>query len=398
MRERAAVCASYSQGGALAASTGGSPLRIDTTTWQSRNHDSRPSGISAIVIHSCEGAPPGNEQASSLPWLCSPNSGVSSHYYVTREGAIFQLVPDGRRAWHAGTSVLDGVADVNDFSLGVELEHRVGSAPYPPTQLDALAWLLNDKRDTYQIPLSRIVSHRAVARPSGRKGDPSDWPEPAFRAWVAALAKTDPAPHYTEQSPILARGIQPDAATVRAWIPVTGSAPQAAEIGDAYTSVCEAGRVEVALAVAQMLHETARRASFWAQYPRNNPAGIGVNGQTRPASDARPAPHDLWHLDAQAGVWRMGCAFTSWGYRGIRAQVGRLLAYTLSTEAQMTAQQSDLIDYALSVRALPDDARGSAQTIKQLGRAHNPSGFGWADPGDQYGRALARLANDLRGS
>lgn len=371
-------------------------MQIDARTHRSPNHSPRPGAISAIVVHHGAGT-----RTSDLGWLCNPDSGVSTHYYVCRDGTIYQLVSDNRTAWHAGKATI-----TNEQSIGVETEHTtdpdlpIQHTDWPSAQLDALTWLLNDKRDMYQIPLSRIVSHRAIALPAGRKSDPAHAPlapEPAFRAWVAALAKTDPAPHYTEQSPILARGIQPDAATVRAWIPVTGSAPQAAEIGDAYHAVCEAGRVEVTLAVAQMLHETARRSSFWAQYPRNNPAGIGVNGQTRPASDARPAPHDLWHLDAQAGVWRMGCAFTSWGYRGIRAQVGRLLAYTLSADAQMTPAQADLIDYALSVRALPDDARGSAQTIKQLGRAHNPSGFGWADPGDQYGRALARLANDLRG-
>ena len=59
---------------------------IDVTRYSSPNFDQRSTPITYVVIHSCEGHPLGNEQASSIPWLCNPAAKVSSHYYVTREG------------------------------------------------------------------------------------------------------------------------------------------------------------------------------------------------------------------------------------------------------------------------------------------------------------------------
>lgn len=172
--------------------------QIDAITHHSPNHSARPSGaiVSCIVVHSCEGSPPGNEEQSSIPWLCDPASKVSSHFYITRAGIIYQLVATDREAWHAGDSTLDGVPNVNAFSVGIELEHHAGSPPYPKAQLDALTWLCADHL-MVQYPAitpARVVSHRAVAVPAGRKSDPTDWDEAAFRAWADSLgASTLPA-------------------------------------------------------------------------------------------------------------------------------------------------------------------------------------------------------------
>ena len=40
--------------------------------------------------------------AQALAWLCDPASEVSSHYFVWEDGRVVQLVPEDRRAWHAG--------------------------------------------------------------------------------------------------------------------------------------------------------------------------------------------------------------------------------------------------------------------------------------------------------
>jgi len=89
--------------------------------------DSRPSPeIDAVVIHyiSALDRDPGNpfELASILKIFC--DLAVSSHYLILRDGRIFRLVPDDKRAWHCGGSVMpgpDGRTGVNDFSLGIEL-------------------------------------------------------------------------------------------------------------------------------------------------------------------------------------------------------------------------------------------------------------------------------------
>jgi N-acetyl-anhydromuramyl-L-alanine amidase AmpD len=50
--------------------------------------------------------------------------GVSAHYMIQRDGAIYQLVPEEKKAWHAGGSIMpepDNRKGVNDFSIGIEL-------------------------------------------------------------------------------------------------------------------------------------------------------------------------------------------------------------------------------------------------------------------------------------
>ncbi len=90
-------------------------LAIDRATWRSPNFDAGRTIVPAgILIHSDEGT-----RESSLPWLCNPASQVSCHYYVCRDGAIFQLVDDARRAWHAGVANYAGLADWNQ-ALGIE--------------------------------------------------------------------------------------------------------------------------------------------------------------------------------------------------------------------------------------------------------------------------------------
>ena len=69
-----------------------------------------------IVIHytgdnSCEGA---------LSWLCSRKSGVSAHLVIDKSGVIYQLVPFGIQAWHAGRSAYNRENQVNGFSIGIE--------------------------------------------------------------------------------------------------------------------------------------------------------------------------------------------------------------------------------------------------------------------------------------
>jgi hypothetical protein len=165
---------------------------IDTTSYHSSNSDPRTTAINCLVLHHGAGT-----RKSDLATLCSASSRVSAHYYVCRDGTIYQLVPDSRVAWHAGVSALNGRTDCNEFSLGIETEHTTDpkAGPvhhdWPQAQLASLAWLCQIKMAQYGIPTNRIVSHRAVALPIGRKTDPHDpplGPEPAFRAWADSLA------------------------------------------------------------------------------------------------------------------------------------------------------------------------------------------------------------------
>jgi hypothetical protein len=162
-------------------------VQIDSASWRSPNYDRHNDGSPVLItpagllLHSSEGT-----QASDLPWLCSSRSLVSSTYYINRAGAIYQLVADNHRAWHAGVSSYDGLVDWN-LAIGIELEHRAGQGAYPPAQLAALEQLCRAKIAQYGILRERIAAHRWVAQPPGRKLDPSDWSDADLRRWIARL-------------------------------------------------------------------------------------------------------------------------------------------------------------------------------------------------------------------
>lgn len=133
----------------------------------SPNHNARPAGVrpDLILIHGTAG----RSDAGDLSWLCAPESEVSYHYLIGRDGAVYRLVDDERRAWHAGRSAWEGRADCNDYAIGIGLSND-GAEPYTAAQYAALGELVRDIRSRFDIPLRRIVGHHHVS--PGRKTDP----------------------------------------------------------------------------------------------------------------------------------------------------------------------------------------------------------------------------------
>jgi AmpD protein len=102
---------------------------------------------------------------------------VSAHLLIRRDGEIVQFVPLHLRAWHAGESSCEGRPQVNDFSIGIELEGS-DHQPFTDRQYQQLGELTRVIREHYPaITPQRIVGHADVA--PGRKTDPGpyfDWP------------------------------------------------------------------------------------------------------------------------------------------------------------------------------------------------------------------------------
>lgn len=124
---------------------------------------------------------------------------VSAHYLIGRDGAIYQLVAEDQRAWHAGDSFWAGENDVNSRSIGVELDNN-GASPFAQPEIDSLLRLLADITTRLQIPRTDIVGHADVA--PTRKDDPGvwfPWSELAahdFGLWYDAGALPDPPPVF----------------------------------------------------------------------------------------------------------------------------------------------------------------------------------------------------------
>ena len=145
----------------------------------SPNFDARRAPPDMVVLH-YTGMATGEE---ALARLRDPAAKVSAHWLVEEDGRVFRLVPEERRAWHAGVSVWKGERDVNAASIGVEIVnpgHDHGYRDFPPAQMLAVAALLDGVRERWTIPDARILAHSDVA--PGRKIDPGErfpW------AWLA---------------------------------------------------------------------------------------------------------------------------------------------------------------------------------------------------------------------
>jgi N-acetylmuramoyl-L-alanine amidase len=148
----------------------------------SPNHDSRGDVIAGtpridmLVLH-YTGMQSGQ---AALDRLCDPEARVSSHYVVAEDGAIWRLVPEERRAWHAGVSYWLGETVLNTVSIGIEIVnpgHEWGYCPFPEAQMQAAEALCRDIVQRRAIPAHRIVGHSDIA--PTRKSDPGelfDWP------------------------------------------------------------------------------------------------------------------------------------------------------------------------------------------------------------------------------
>jgi N-acetylmuramoyl-L-alanine amidase len=157
----------------------------------SPNFDQRRGPPDMIVLHYTGMA----TAQAALDRLCDPVAKVSAHYLIEEDGGLHQLVPEERRAWHAGVSFWKGERDINAVSIGVELVnpgHDLGYPDFPDAQVEALIGLLDAVRARWTIPNARILGHSDVA--PERKIDPGEkfpWRRLALDGhglWVEAAA------------------------------------------------------------------------------------------------------------------------------------------------------------------------------------------------------------------
>jgi N-acetylmuramoyl-L-alanine amidase len=146
----------------------------------SPNHDARTSRIDILLLHYTGMT----TEEEALARLVDPDAKVSSHYFVYEDGRIVQMVPEARRAWHAGASSWKGETDINSRSIGIEIAnpgHEFGYRDFPDAQIKAVIALCRDIVARHAIAPARVLAHSDVA--PTRKNDPGErfpW------AWLAA--------------------------------------------------------------------------------------------------------------------------------------------------------------------------------------------------------------------
>jgi N-acetylmuramoyl-L-alanine amidase len=111
----------------------------------------------------------------ALARLCDAEAKVSAHFLIHKKGTLYQLVDPAYCAWHAGVSSWQGETDINNRSIGIELDnfgHTFGLEPFSSPQINTLVDLLDHLTKTYAIPPHRVVGHSDVA--PLRKSDPGE--------------------------------------------------------------------------------------------------------------------------------------------------------------------------------------------------------------------------------
>jgi N-acetylmuramoyl-L-alanine amidase len=166
----------------------------------SPNQDERARGtrIDILLLHYTGMA----TTAAAVARLRDPSAKVSSHYVVDDEGKILQLVPEARRAWHAGLSSWEGVSDINSRAIGIEVGnpgHDFGYPDFPEPQIEAVIALSGDIVARHRIRADRVLAHSDVA--PQRKLDPGEkfpWERlhrAGIGAWVEPASITESAAH-----------------------------------------------------------------------------------------------------------------------------------------------------------------------------------------------------------
>ena len=132
----------------------------------------------SFVVHTTNGVAGSNSQSELNYIVNSPN--ISAHYFIDKLGTIYQVLDPTRYvAWHTGEVSKDAYS--NYYAVGVEMH-------FSPKELywTGEMWAALTKLARCYSDLER-VTHRYIARPVGRKIDPSGVIDSQFSKWSSLL-------------------------------------------------------------------------------------------------------------------------------------------------------------------------------------------------------------------
>ena len=181
-------------GGSAAAGAPSESLEINTDNQAMPDSYSRGRAgngqIKGIVLHSSDG-----NEASDTQTLTGhdPDHKVSAHYYVTKDGRIYQFVNDQDTAFHAGQTAGKYAGYNNNTTIGIEQEHVDGKYAWAPAQVAATARLVASLKAKYGLIDDNIMGHSDVA--PERKQDPYNYP------WKQFFAQVDTGKAADQQAP-----------------------------------------------------------------------------------------------------------------------------------------------------------------------------------------------------
>ena len=118
----------------------------------------------AIVLHHSGGSYNGG-----VSWIKNPESKVSYHCLIARDGRRAVFGEDTDRTWHAGISSWKGRKDLNSWSIGVSWEGDTYTYPLGEDAIESALDFIIPRMKKWGIPVKLVLDHRMVSGP--RKND-----------------------------------------------------------------------------------------------------------------------------------------------------------------------------------------------------------------------------------
>ena len=139
------------------------------TKYKSPNYNSRNnSKIQLIIIHYTAL----KNTLDAVSYLCKKEKKVSSHYLISQNGSVYNLVDDKFRAWHAGQAFWQEITDINSISIGIELDYSPSGKnnKFSSKMINSLKKLILKLQKNYKINKKNVLAHSDIA--PFRKKDP----------------------------------------------------------------------------------------------------------------------------------------------------------------------------------------------------------------------------------
>jgi len=118
----------------------------------------------AVVLHHTSGS-----YAGSVDWCMKPESQVSYHCIIKRDGERTILASDNQRTWHAGKSYWRNKSDLNSWSLGLAFEGDTYKEPLSVDMINSAIEYLVPRMKKLSLTIKDITDHRTVS--PNRKND-----------------------------------------------------------------------------------------------------------------------------------------------------------------------------------------------------------------------------------
>ena len=114
-------------------------------------------------------------ESKAIERLRNKKSKVSCHYFIKKNGIIITMVPDKFIAWHAGISCWRKHRNLNDKSVGIEIQnagHSNHYSQFSKKQIKSLLYLTKILKKKYNIKTKNFLGHSDIA--PERKKDPGE--------------------------------------------------------------------------------------------------------------------------------------------------------------------------------------------------------------------------------